>query len=62
LTFPINAHLQNVILLENPSNLQETLFGVKGKVFVPSSRVLTKVLGSGTSLTSSSFESVGVDA
>jgi hypothetical protein len=48
--------------METLGNLQETLFTVRGKVFIPSSSVLTKVLGSGTSLTSSSFESVGVDA
>jgi hypothetical protein len=38
------------------------IFGIKRKVFVPSSSVLTKFLGNGTSLTSLSFESVGVDA
>jgi len=52
LAFPINVHLRDVTLLETLGNLQETLFGVKGEVFVPSSNVLTKVSRSGTSLTS----------
>jgi len=62
LAFPIHAHLRDATLMETLGNLQETFFRVRGKVFIPSSSVLTKVLGSGTSLTSSSFESIGVDA
>jgi hypothetical protein len=46
----------------NPGQFARNTFWVKGKVFVPSYGVLTKVLGSGTSLTSSSFESIGVYA
>jgi len=52
LAFPINVRLRDAILSGTLGNLQETPFGVKGEVFVPSSNLLTKVLGSGTSLTS----------
>jgi hypothetical protein len=47
---------QDATLPETPSNSQKTLFGVREEIFVPSSIVLTKVLKSGTSFTSLSFE------
>jgi hypothetical protein len=43
-------------------NLQKTLFGVKGEIFIPSYDVLTKVSGSGTSLPFLSFDGIGVNA
>jgi hypothetical protein len=52
LAFPINVHLRDATLSETLGNLQETLFGVKGEIFVPSFDVLRKVSGSGTSFTS----------
>jgi hypothetical protein len=61
LAFPINDHLQDVILLETPNNLQETLFKMGREVFVPSSSVLIKVSKGGISLTCSSFEGIGVN-
>jgi hypothetical protein len=42
--------------------LPKTLFGVKGKTFIPSFGVSTKVSRSGTSFPSSSFEGMGVNA